>query len=92
MRHLRSDQRIAPGYAPVDTTESRGRAVSWDKGPWKAETWERKTGRVYVVQSDDFTHDVALEISGDFLPEDRMKYAEWLAQLLTAACNPASGV
>lgn len=57
-----------------------------DKGPWKAEVWTRVGGRVAVLQSDDFEHDVALEISGDFEDwEQRMKYAEWLAGVLTRA-------
>jgi hypothetical protein len=40
-----------------------------DKGPWHVNQWSPKTegGRPRVVlQSDDFTHDAALEISGDF--------------------------
>lgn len=61
-----------------------------DKGPWKAEVWKKATGNIAVLQSDDFGHDVALEISGDF--EDwgqRMKYAEWLAEALTRATSSA---
>lgn len=58
-----------------------------DKGPWTAQIWKNsRTGSVYVVQSEDFKYDVALEISGDFEPTDRLKYAEWLAALLTKAC------
>lgn len=56
-----------------------------DRGPWKVTVWTRKAGRVVVLQSDDFHHDVALEISGDFGRwEDRMAYAEWLANKLNA--------
>jgi hypothetical protein len=34
-----------------------------EKGPWQVNDWGQ--GRI-VIQSDDFTHDVALEVSGDF--------------------------
>lgn len=59
-----------------------------DKGPWKAEVWKRATGNIMVIQSDDFEHDVALEISGDFEDWDQRKaYAEWLADALTRATD-----
>ena len=60
-----------------------------DKGPWSVQVWE--AGRVLVLQSDDFKHDVALEISGDFEDwEKRREYATWLANLLTRACSTSS--
>jgi hypothetical protein len=34
-----------------------------DKGKWRARQWQDGT---IVLQSDDFTHDVALEITGIF--------------------------
>lgn len=61
-----------------------------DAGPWKVETWHCTTGRVIVLQSDDFHHDVALEITGDFATwEQRMGYAKWLADVLTRATHSA---
>lgn len=53
-----------------------------EKGPWEVCIWDKAAGdRVKVVlQSDDFTHDVALEISGDFISvSQKIKYAERLA-------------
>lgn len=61
-----------------------------DRGPWKAEVWKREKGDVAILQSDDFHHDVSLEITGDFADFDsRMRYAEWLALRLTEACSTA---
>jgi hypothetical protein len=55
-----------------------------DHGPWVAH--KTKDTRV-VLQSDDFHHDVALEVTGDFVDtESKLRYAKWLAQRLTAAC------
>lgn len=55
-----------------------------DKGPWKVDVWARS--RTVVLQSDDFEHDVALEISGDFSDfDEQIKYANWLADVLTRA-------
>jgi len=57
-----------------------------DHGPWVATNWR---GEMVVVQSDDFHHDVALVVTGDFKDFDsKMRYAEWLAGILTSACNP----
>lgn len=59
-----------------------------DKGPWHVNQWSPKTegGRPRVVlQSDDFTYDAALEISGDFGDlETLLKYAEELAKRMNA--------
>lgn len=50
-----------------------------DKGPW--EVAESK-GRVRLY-SDDFTHDVSLEVNGDFSTiEGKIKYAQALAEVL----------
>lgn len=44
--------------------EGIGKSVTvTEKGPWMVNDWGQ--GR-FVIQSQDFTHDVALEISGDF--------------------------
>lgn len=53
-----------------------------DRGPWVAQKWSEK--RV-VLQSDDFKHDVALIVNGDFADvEQRMAYAEGLAAQINA--------
>ena len=62
-----------------------------DRGPWEVNTWpsnvDGQDDRV-VLQSDDFHHDVALIVTGDFADIDsRIRYAEWLAKRLTAACS-----
>lgn len=50
-----------------------------DKGPWKAEI----NGVACSVVSDDFTHDVALHITGDFeCLNQRFEYAEMIAKKL----------
>lgn len=54
-----------------------------ERGPWMVDLWSPKTEggppRV-VLQSDDFTHDVALEISGDFVDTaQKVRYAKLLA-------------
>jgi hypothetical protein len=50
-----------------------------DKGPWQIDVWpprsEEGLDRL-VLQSDDFNHDVAMEITGDFWDnEQKMLYA-----------------
>ena len=53
-----------------------------EKGPWAVCIWDKADGdRVKVVlQSDDFTHDVALEINGHFRSiQQKIDYAELLA-------------
>lgn len=48
-----------------------------DKGPWTVS----EDGR--VIESDDFTHDVILRVTGDFYSdEQRKEYAENLAAKL----------
>lgn len=63
-----------------------------DRGPWTAQVWHSraKGGDYVVIQSDDFHHDVALQVTGDFSDiESCHRYAEWLAGVLTSACNPS---
>lgn len=57
-----------------------------DKGPWSAV--QNPEGRWHVA-SDDFKHDVWLNVNGDFGDvETRKAYCEWLAgQLNRAAVN-----
>jgi hypothetical protein len=54
-----------------------------EKGPWKAEVWEVDGVKKVVLQSDDFTHDVTLYVSGNFASfEQKVWYAELLAEKL----------
>jgi hypothetical protein len=58
-----------------------------ENGPWYATEWF--DGRV-VIQSDDFTHDVALIVTGDFEDDEQRKaYARMIAERLSAATVPA---
>lgn len=51
-----------------------------DTGPWRL---FRDQSRVLGVISDDFEHDVSLQVSGDFeTPEAREAYCKWLATKL----------
>lgn len=52
-----------------------------DKGPWMAVI--DHDGRAFAVDSSDFTHDVRLEVSGDFKDDaQRLEYCKWLARML----------
>jgi hypothetical protein len=59
-----------------------------DLGPWVVNVWGPREGHIMprvVVQSDDFTFDAALEISGDFAcHEQKMKYAQFIADQLNS--------
>ena len=56
--------------------------ASPDKGPWMVNKWSG--GRV-VLQSDDFEHDVALVVDGDFgSHEEKLAYANALAAWMNA--------
>jgi hypothetical protein len=37
------------------------------------------------LDDDDFLFDATIKIGGDFLDEDRLKYAQWVADVLNAA-------
>lgn len=54
-----------------------------DKGKWAVVIGLE--GRALGVESSDFTHDVRLELSGDFEDnEQRLAYCKWLAATLNA--------
>ncbi|WP_157643998.1 hypothetical protein [Burkholderia ubonensis] len=60
-----------------------------DSGPWMVNEWSG--GRV-VLQSDDFKHDVALVVDGDFgSREDKLTYANALATWMNANLSAAPG-
>lgn len=56
-----------------------------DKGPWVVNVWDKDEGQRGALprvdlQSDDFKHDVALVITGDFCSlEQKKRYAYALA-------------
>lgn len=52
--------------------------VPMDRGPWIV----HNDGEAVI--SSDFTHDVWLRLTGDFCPDSRKLYAEWLASVLNA--------
>jgi hypothetical protein len=69
-------------------------AVAPDAGHWMVNVWP---GDKVVLQSDDFTHDVALIVDGDFgSHEDKLAYANamaaWMNSNLPAAQNRRSPV
>lgn len=57
-----------------------------DKGPWQVDVWGYNT--IYkkedvVLQSDNFKHDVALVINGDFKSlDEKLEYASALCEYL----------
>lgn len=59
--------------------------IPMDKGPWRVSDDGKD------VFSDDFSADVALRISGDFIDDHHRKdYAAWLARTLNGAAAPAA--
>lgn len=73
-----------------------------ENGPWKVDEWD---GGRLVLQSQDFHHDAALEVSGDFgSPELKKAYADEICRRLNAmnpdvlnakvsvACTAATGL
>lgn len=77
----------APAATPIERTEPELHASvptpvqpAPDRGPWLVNEWSND--RV-VLQSDDFEHDVALIVDGDFADyEDKLAYAKRLANWL----------
>ena len=60
-------------------------------GPWRygAESKAVESVHRHFLESADFTHDVRLYISGDFVDEaQRQAYGEMLAERLNRACSP----
>jgi hypothetical protein len=99
---LRKDNRIVTGEGPTDAEALSSIRVRIgmdpderlaDAGPWTAgrETPSSRGSeklRTYL-QSEDFTHDVRLYVSGDFAcPEDELAYAEGLAARMNAMPAP----
>ena len=71
------------------SAEGNSTADERDRGPWLV---SNPRGTKVVLQSNDFHHDVALEITGDFVDVDsKVRYAQWLAQRLSMTCAQAAG-
>lgn len=52
-----------------------------DKGPWSIFTGS--SGKLLGVISEDFEHDVHLEVKGDFRDDmEKLAYCEWLRNKL----------
>lgn len=61
-----------------------------ERGPWTVDDW--RDGRI-AIQSQDFTHDVALELSGDFGdPELKRRHAQFICDKLNTSPPEARGV
>ncbi|WP_434715736.1 hypothetical protein [Paraburkholderia sp. A3RO-2L] len=78
MAEIHSDAPVPSRTHDVDTRAP----ASPDKGPWMVNKW---SGERVVLQSDDFTHDVALVVDGDFgSHEEKLAYANALAAWMNA--------
>lgn len=63
-----------------------------ERGPWTARTEIAEKPFEVFVESDDFTHDVRLYVSGDFRDnEQRLSYAGEIARRLNAAGHSSQG-
>lgn len=59
-----------------------------DKGPWHIYTGSG--GKLLGVISDDFDHDVSLEVKGDFRDNlQKLAYCEWLRNKLNESGESA---
>lgn len=53
-----------------------------DEGPWEV----KEDGCQVWIESDDFKHDVSLQLYGDFKDwDERTRYANWIAKALNGA-------
>jgi hypothetical protein len=78
------DGEKAHGHAQMPVTAAP-EAPTMDKGPWSV---MEHNGKVFA-ESDDFDHDVCLQINGDFADnEERKAYAAWLCGKLNAPASP----
>lgn len=79
--------RLAP--API---EQPAPVSAPDSGPWVVSA--SPDGKRVSLQSDDFTHDVALLVTGDFVEGDKLRYgkelAEWMNGCLAQKPAPVS--
>jgi hypothetical protein len=58
--------------------------MAMDKGPWGL-FYGKRTDELLGLLSEDFEHDVFLEVNGDFVnPEQKKVYCEWLMAKLNS--------
>lgn len=63
-----------------------------DKGPWRVYVPIGNEPWGVFVESEDFEHDVRLEVTGDFATtSDHILYADWIAGVLNRAGSTSSG-
>jgi len=72
-----------PQFKSIEELKAWCYANSTEKGPWTVDEWSPKSEggpKRVVLQSDDFHHDAALEITGDFFDHElKLQYAHRLA-------------
>lgn len=57
--------------------------IAKENGPWRVQIWNVDSKPRICLLSDDFTHDVVLDIDGDFNCDgDKLKYTQNLAKKL----------
>jgi hypothetical protein len=77
--------RVSVDYEPKGTSSASKQESVMDKGPWEV-TLSLDCGGDWCVASDDFTHDVRIDFTGDFADDaERLAYCEWLAGVLNKA-------
>lgn len=62
------------GLASTQRTKDRARFTVCDGGK--------------LIDDDDFIFDATITIGGDFSPEDRLRFAQWVADTLNEADRP----
>lgn len=75
-------EHMAAEIADLRAALAQPSLVPPDRGPWHAVKWDG--GRRVDLSSDDFEHDVALTVSGDFVEGDKFRYAQELAAWMNA--------
>ncbi|BCG50280.1 hypothetical protein [Ralstonia phage RP13] len=69
----------------VEASTDKEEYVVVENGPWKA----GRQGLKVWIESDDFTHDVLMVVSGDFATtDDKFKYAEEMCRRLNTHNDP----
>ena len=62
-----------------------------DKGPWRLLYDDAEDSNPVGIASDDFGHDVTLDVNGDFADNDEhRRYCEWLRDTLNKATADTS--
>lgn len=78
---LRGIERLKCAIRSIDAPSNREKIV--DKGPWVLFNSGPPEMKLVGVISEDFEHDVVLQVNGDFESlEQRRKYCVWLLSIL----------